>query len=69
MSAHELARKLLDGPDLPVCLAVPARDYWNTLLAPEVGRLDRSSVNFSAYHGLDVVAEPDATAKDVILIR
>ncbi len=42
MTAHELAKKLLAGPDLPVHLAYPAGDYIGTTLAPPVRSISDS---------------------------
>lgn len=37
--------------DLPVCLAVPARDYWGTTLAQPLHVMSRREVGYSEYHG------------------
>ena len=35
MTTHELARQLLDGPNLPVHLSYPSGDHWRTQLHPK----------------------------------
>ncbi|GAA5533852.1 hypothetical protein [Deinococcus aluminii] len=37
--------------DLPVCLAVPARDYWGTTLAHPAQVMSQRQVGYSEYHG------------------
>lgn len=44
MTAHELARKLLAGPDAPVHISYPYGDYWRTQAAPQVSRVEEGEI-------------------------
>lgn len=59
MTAHELARQLLDGPDLPVHISYNYGDYWRTQVAPAVTEVVEGEVVHSAYHNMDKVQETD----------
>lgn len=59
MTSHELAKKLLNGPDLPVHHAYPAGDHWRTTLAPTVDKVEDAKVGHSPYHGSDFLIGED----------
>jgi hypothetical protein len=52
------ALKGMDG-ELDVHFAYGYGDYWNTTVAPCVGRVDMGFVKFSDYHRMDQLVEPD----------
>lgn len=53
MTAHQLAKQLLAGPDLPVRLVYPFGDRRNTEVAAEVYDVERGTVRHSTYHNMD----------------
>ena len=59
MTAHELAQKLLEGPDLPVHLAYNYGDYWKTQVAPQVLDVEQGRVEYSEYHRMDRVVQEE----------
>ena len=74
MTAHELARKLLSGPDKPVHYAYPAKDYWRSMIAQEVGGVTEGLVYLNVYHDTTVLVnesedEVKADTREVIVIR
>ncbi len=64
MTSHELARALLDGPDLPVHYAYSYGDYWKTTVAPEVRSVQEGVVTHSEYHNMDKVVDEDKVTAD-----
>jgi hypothetical protein len=59
MTAHELARILLEGDDLPVHFQYNYGDYWNTQVAPEVEEVCDAAIEYSQYHQTDRVVNED----------
>ena len=57
MTAHELARKLLSGPDLPVHISHPSGDWWRTILAPPIENVSDTFdvIVYSNYHKADIL--------------
>jgi hypothetical protein len=70
MTAHELARQLLAGPDLPVHHSYPTGDYWRTQGAPEVRKAERGLVKHSDYHQMDTLQDDkdDGEGRRVVVI-
>jgi hypothetical protein len=68
MTPHELARILLDGPDLPVHHVYDCGDYWHTILAPEVTSADLGTVCHSPYHDADKVTGRDEDGQRQVLL-
>ncbi|WP_104992328.1 hypothetical protein [Deinococcus sp. NW-56] len=51
LTVGELIDQLARHPDdMPVCVAVPARDYWGTTLAEPVREISTRTVQHSDYH-------------------
>jgi len=46
-------------PDLDVHFAYNYGDHWRTQVAPSVGRVDMGFVQYSDYHRMDKLVEPD----------
>ena len=73
MTAHELAKILLSGPDLPVMYSYNYGDYWRTTVAEAVSSAREDEVVSSMYHGMFKVVEEDESdevdAEQVILLR
>jgi hypothetical protein len=63
MSTHELARKLLEGPDLPAHFAYLYGDHWRTTVAPEISAVNDGTVVYSAYHSMDKLIEDEQEHK------
>ncbi len=68
MTAHELARMLLDGPDLPVHATHSAGDYWHTILAPKVKEVTSGLIVHSTYHNTDKLCDEDGNDKDPVRV-
>ncbi len=64
MSSHELARQLLNGPDLPVHFSYNYGDYWKTEVAPEITEIKDGVVEISTYHDMDKVVPEDDHDQD-----
>jgi hypothetical protein len=73
MTAHELARRLLAGPDLEVKRECDSHDYWRRRLALPVRGADVGEVAWSEYHGADQVLDDgeddDGERRAVVLLR
>lgn len=76
MTAHQLAKRLLAGPDLPVHFSYNYGDRWRTQVAPEAQDVDVGMVRHSAYHDMPMVideesekdeAEEDEASKAIII--
>ena len=73
MTAHELARQLLAGPDIDVQFAYNYGDHWKTTVAADVSKVRMKEVVYSDYHLMDRVAcdgdfDTDAAVREVMLI-
>lgn len=53
LTAHQLAKQLLAGPDLPVHHQYNYGDYGRTQVAPTVDKVEELNVIHSGYHGMD----------------
>lgn len=70
MTAHELARELLAGPDLPVHQQYCYGDHGRTQVAPEINRVTAGRVKHSEYHQMPrVVAEESEDEDGVFTCR
>lgn len=61
LTAHDLARKLLAGPDLPVHLSYLYGDYWGTRVAPAVKKAETERITPNGRYDLPVVTGDDGT--------
>jgi hypothetical protein len=61
VTAHELARELLAGPDLPVHISYNYGDRQRTTVTPGVSRAEEARVRYSDYHQMDRLCdEPES---------
>lgn len=63
MTAHALARMLLNGPDLPVHQSYNYGDYWKTQAAPEIRNVETGIVEDSASIGMPRAIDEDHIEK------
>jgi hypothetical protein len=63
MTSHELARQLLDGPDLPVHMAYSYGDHWRTVVTPEITSVKEGVVEYSNYHNMDRIVDEEMMEK------
>lgn len=71
LTAHQLAKQLLAGPDLPVHHSYSSGDYWRTQLAPAVERVEEKPVKHSGYHNTDQLFDEEKDGpgdKNVIVL-
>ncbi len=70
MTAHELAKLLLDGPNLEVAFSHDSGDYWNTTVAESCNGVEQQQLVYSDYHVKYIVpdsqSELDRADADVI---
>ena len=60
MRVKELIERLKDYPeDMEVHMAYGSGDYWRTVLAPAVTQIDMGFVQYTDYHRMDKLVEPD----------
>jgi hypothetical protein len=64
MTSHELARKLLAGPDLPVHQSYNQGDYWRTRVAPQITNVREGRVRRSNYRRMDRVVNDDDVERE-----
>lgn len=64
MTAHELARKLLAGPDCPVHKSYPTGNYWWDQAAPLVTSIESGKVIDSAHLGMPKVVKQEDFERD-----
>jgi hypothetical protein len=74
MTAHELAKQLLAGPDVEIMFAHPAHDHWRTELASKIDSITEEQVKYTEYHRQDKVVEFEygeevEDARTVLVIR
>ena len=69
MTAHELARQLLNGPDMDVMFAYPSGDYWRTEVAEAVESVRTKEVTYSEYHQKHEVADDEDSDNDADVYR
>jgi len=72
-TSHQLARELLDGPDLPVHMSYDYGDRQHTTVCPTIGHVEEARVRYSNYHLKDRLIDEDADqdhddARDVIVL-
>jgi hypothetical protein len=69
LSAHELARLLQAGPDLPVHIMYDYGDRSHRLAAPAVTEVEEAKVKHSAYIENDVLdEEAEEDSQEVIIV-
>ena len=66
MKVSELIEALrsMDG-DLDVHFAYGYGDHWRTQVAPRVSRVDMGCVQYSDYHRMDTLVEPDYDDEEI----
>ena len=77
MTAHELAKLLLAGEDLPVYYGYPSHDYWKTEIAGDITEAEEDYAEWSDYHSKMRVSDQekdsfdpeDEKFKRIILLR
>jgi len=74
MLAHDLAKMLLELPNIEVKFGHPSHDYWRTELASDIDSITEEQVKFTAYHNKDKVVDTEygekvEGARTVLLIR
>jgi hypothetical protein len=76
MKVSELIERLQNlDPDMDVMFEHPAHDYWRTVLASDVSRVEENTVRYAEYHrqhvladGYDEDEEDSDPRKQVVLI-
>ena len=76
MKVHELIERLKDfDDDMEVMFEHPAHDYWRTVLASDILRVQENTVRYAEYHrqhvladGYDEDEEASDPRKEVVLI-
>lgn len=70
MTAHQLARQLLAGPDHPVHFQYTYGDYWRTEVAPKAVTVVAGEVTDSPSLGMPRLAgDDDDNRSAVVLIK
>ena len=58
MKVSELIERLQNlDPDMDVMFEHPAHDYWRTVLASDVSRVEENTVRYAEYHRQHVLAD------------
>lgn len=69
MKARELIEKLSSfDPETEVHFAYDYGDYWKTVVAPSVKRVEEGSVKYSGYHRMDTLQEDEQSDRSVIIL-
>ena len=65
MKVHELIAALQNlDPDMEVMYEHPSHDYWRTVLASEISRVEENTVRYAEYHRQFVLADNSNDAAD-----
>jgi hypothetical protein len=65
MTVEQLIEKLQEeDPEAEVYFAYGSGDYWRTILAKKVTRMDEKPIQYSAYHEMNKVVEDEADFDD-----
>jgi hypothetical protein len=74
MLAHDLAKMLLEQPNIEVKFAHPSHDYWRTELASDIDSITEEQVKYTEYHRQDKIVDTEygeevEGARTVLVIR
>jgi hypothetical protein len=60
MTVEELIRELKElPPDKPIHFQYNYGDYWRTIVAPEIQRVEEGVVTYSTYHNMPKVVDEE----------